>query len=79
MHVGHPGHVDIGYTVTRKRTVKELLGNLPAEAPERTYFEQNQMLHSAFPSGEFNCWGIPGRAEPSFKKTEPGDLVLIIP
>jgi hypothetical protein len=23
--------------------------------------------------------GIPGRAEPSFEKTEPGDLVLIIP
>lgn len=79
MHVGHPGHVDIDYTVTRKRTIKELVDALPSGAPERDFFENNATLHAAFPKGQFNCWGVPGRAAPSFNRTEIGDLVLIVP
>lgn len=79
MHVGHPGHVDIRYTVTRKRRIDEMLSELPADAPERAYFVSDAELRSQFPSGEFNCWGVPPRAEPAFRKTEIGDLVLFAP
>jgi len=79
MHVGHPGNVDIDWTVTRHRTFGEVLSKLSAAAPEREYFESDAQLRSAFPDGRFNCWGVPGNAEPSFNKTETGDLVLMIP
>ena len=79
MHVGHPGHIDIGYTVTRKRSISEIIDALPHDAPEREFFLNDALLHKAFPNGQFNCWGIPGRAEPSFKRTEIGDLLLIVP
>lgn len=77
MHVGHPGNIDIDYTVTQTRTIDEILKKLPIEAPERLYFEKD--LPMAFPNGSFNCWGIPPRAEPAFRQTNIGDLVLIIP
>jgi hypothetical protein len=38
MHVGHPGHVDIPYTVTKRRTVTEVLDTLSVDAPERAFF-----------------------------------------
>jgi len=79
MHVGHPGNVDIDWTVTRYRTFDEVLSKLPADAPERPYFETDPELHKAFPDGRFNCWGVPSNAEPSFRKTRVGDLVLMIP
>ena len=79
MHVGHPGHVDIQYTITRTRSFDELLDQLPRSAKERTYFESDPELHRAFPTGRFNCWGIPHLAEPSFKRTRIGDLVLFAP
>jgi hypothetical protein len=52
---------------------------LPNDAPEREYFEKDSTLHAAFPNGHLNCWGIPVNAEPSFRRTRLGDLVLIIP
>ena len=79
MHVGSPGNIDIKYTVTRKRSIKEMVEKIPLSAPERAYFENDKELNSAFPNGEFNCWGVPSRAEPSFRKTNVGDLVLMIP
>ena len=79
MHVGSPGNIDIEYTVTRKRSIKEMVEKIPLSAPERAYFENDKELNSAFPNGEFNCWGVPSRAEPSFRKTNVGDLVLMIP
>lgn len=79
MHVGYPGNIDIPYTVTRRRTFNEMLEKLPNDSPERKYFEKDVTLHAAFPEGSFNCWGIPVRAEPNFKKTRIGDLVLFIP
>jgi len=77
MHVGHPGNIDIDYTVTRARTINEILEKLPINAPERQYFENE--LPVVFPNGSFNCWGIPPGAEPAFLKTRIGDLVLITP
>jgi len=79
MHIGHPGHVDVDYTVTRRRSIQEVLENLPPEAPERKYFQLDPELHAAFPDGTFNCWGVPQRAQPAFAKTEVGDLVLVVP
>ncbi len=79
MHVGYPGNIDIEYTVTKTRNIQELIKKLPQNAPERKYFENDQVLHTAFPEGNFNCWGVPNRAEPSFQKTGIGDLVLIVP
>ncbi len=79
MHVGHPGNIDIGWTVMRRRAVDELVAKLPDDAPEREYLQTDRRFVSAFPDGDFNCWGVPGNAEPSFIKTEPGDLVLMIP
>lgn len=79
MHVGHNNVIDIGDTVTRRRQFSELTSKLPADAPELGYFATDPDLHASFPSGSFNCWGVPSGAEPSFEKTQPGDLVLMVP
>src|SRR5437016_5612121 len=79
MHVGYPGNVDIPFTVTQRRTISELLEKLPPDAEERPYFERNQQLRAAFPGGCFHCWGVPSGAEPAFRRTEIGDLVLFAP
>ena len=79
MHVGHMNTVDIRATVTRRRAITEVLHALPPDAPERPYFQQDAELRAAFPSGMFNCWGVPSPAEPSFAQTHPGDLVLFVP
>jgi hypothetical protein len=56
-----------------------MVEKLPLDAEERNYFETDQELRRKFPSRHFNCWGVPVRAEPSFIKTQVGDLVLILP
>jgi hypothetical protein len=77
-HVGHPGNIDIDFTVTRRRSVSDILEGLPDDAPERSFFSGVE-LRSAFPSGWFNCWGVPRGAAEEFKRMEVGDLVLIAP
>jgi hypothetical protein len=77
-HVGSPGVIDIGFTVTRQRSISEILHGLPAAAPERRWFEAG-ILQSAFPEGEFNCWGVPSGAKPRFRETQVGDLFLMFP
>lgn len=79
MHVGHPGNIDLRYTVTRRRTFSEIIDALPPDAPELQFFEHDMLLRRAFPEGDFNCWGVPSKAEPSFEKTQIGDLVLFVP
>jgi hypothetical protein len=79
MHVGSPGNIDIAYTVTRRRRIREIAERLPVDAPERDYFESDLSFHRAFPTGRFNCWGVPHGAKPSFERTQVGDLVLIVP
>ena len=79
MHVGHPGNVDITYTITSRYTVQEMLKQLSLEAPERAFFESDPLFFEAFPTKDFNCWGVPSQAQPSFEKTEIGDLILIAP
>ncbi|MEA5447901.1 formylglycine-generating enzyme family protein [Leptolyngbya sp. CCNP1308] len=36
-------------------------------------------MRQNFPLGNFNCWGLPERAEPSFLKTNVSDLVVFAP
>jgi hypothetical protein len=79
MHVGRPGNVDIDWTVTQHRNLDEVLSKLPHGAVERSYFEADPKLHEAYPDGRFNCWGVPNNAEPSFRRTRVGDVVLMIP
>lgn len=79
MHVGHPGYVDIAYTVTKRRNADELLAQISSDAPERAFFEGDQRFISGFPDGKFHCWGIPLAAKPRFDDTQVGDLVLIAP
>jgi hypothetical protein len=79
MHVGHTNVIDIDYTMKRRRKIQEILEVLPDEAPERAYFAKDKALHTAFPDGTFNCWGVPPKARPAFNKTEIGDLVLFAP
>jgi 5-methylcytosine-specific restriction enzyme A len=78
-HVGKPGNIDIGYTVTRRRSFAEVVSKLPRSAPEGYYFASDVDLHAAFPHGTFNCWGVPNGAERVFGRMEVGDLVLIAP
>lgn len=79
MHIGHPGNIDVAYTVARRRAVSELVAKLPAGSAESAYFHSDPIFRAAFPDGQFNCWGIPRRAEPSFLETQVGDLVLLVP
>lgn len=79
MHIGHPGNIDIKYTITRRRSTKEILDEIGEDAPERAFFENDEDFKSYFPDGHFNCWGIPQRARPAFDKTRAGDLVLFVP
>ncbi len=79
MHIGQRGSIDIEYTISRKRKKEELLDKIPIEAEERVFFEDDRNFNLSFPNGLFNCWGIPKRAQPSFDKTNIGDLVLFVP
>ncbi|MGI8926372.1 MAG: hypothetical protein ACR2HN_06965 [Tepidiformaceae bacterium] len=77
-HVGSPGNHDIAFTVTKRRDIDDVAQSLPPDAPERPWFE-GQSLRNAFPGGSFNCWGVPPGAEPRFRATNVGDLVLFFP
>jgi hypothetical protein len=77
-HVGHPGNIDIEYTVTRRRGIREILKQLPDAAPERSYFASAELAEQ-FPDGTFNCWGVPSGAADVFNGMQVGDLVLIAP
>jgi hypothetical protein len=79
MHVGTPGNIDIEYTVTTKRSRSELLQRLPAGSDEEKFFRSDPDLLTGFPNGDFNCWGIPPKAEPRLRDTQIGDLVLFFP
>jgi hypothetical protein len=79
MHVGHNNMIDIDYTIKRRRTIDDVLEQLPDDAPERKFFESDANLHRGFPDRSFHCWGVPPLARPSFDETEIGDLVLFAP
>lgn len=79
MHIGSPGNIDVEYTISKKRTRAEMLGSLPPGSVEEPYFRSDPTFMKAFPSGEFNCWGVSPKALPRIKETQIGDLVLFFP
>ena len=79
VHIGHPGHIDVNYTIKRRRQVSELLHHLPPDAAERNFFEHDTSFNAVFPTGQFHCWGLPPGAQSNFRRTRIGDLVLIVP
>jgi hypothetical protein len=78
MHAATQGTPKLGYTVTRRRRIKELIDALPEGSLEHDYFANDPTLHRAFPGGDFNCWGVSSGAKTSFDQTDIGDLVLFI-
>jgi len=78
MHVGSSNAIDLSFTVDKRRSIDELVSELPTNAPELSFFESTA-LRTTFPDGSFNCWGVPPKAQPSFEKTNVGDIVLFIP
>lgn len=78
MHAARRGEVNLKYTVANRRRFSEIVDALPEGSQEREYFEKDVDLHRSFPSPQFNCWGVPSKAEPSFNQTEVGDLVLFV-
>lgn len=78
MHVGQSNTIDLEYTVSRTRSIHDVLNLLPDDAPEKSFFESKE-LYSCFPDGMFNCWGVPEGALSQFEKTKVGDLVLFAP
>jgi hypothetical protein len=78
MHVGHQNTVDIAWTMAKRRRIDEMVSQLPA-GEERAYFANDKELHSAFPSGVFNCWGVPPGASGQFENTAVGDAVFFAP
>lgn len=79
MHIGEPGNIDVGFTIARKRTRSEMLKALPKGSKEEQYFRSDPVFRSAFPKGDFNCWGVPPKALPRFRETRIGDVVLFFP
>lgn len=78
-HVGHPGNVDLKYTLDRRRSRQEILNHISSDAEERSFFEDAGPLSAAFAGRDFNCWGVPPGAKSVFEKMEVGDLVLFAP
>lgn len=78
-HVGESNLEHLDDSVTRQRTIDELLQKLPTDSPERRFFAQDKEFREAFPDGKFNCWACPTRAEKRFQETSVGDLVLLVP
>jgi hypothetical protein len=50
--------------------------NIPVDAPYRE--EVIQGLRDKFPSGSFNCWGVPPGAESAIKHLNAGDVMLLV-
>lgn len=79
MHIGEPGNLDVAYTIARKRTRAEMLKGLKHGSIEEKFFRSDATFQGAFPTGEFNCWGVPPKALPRIRETQVGDLVLFFP
>lgn len=78
MHAAAKGSVNLEYTVTRRRNVRELIRALPKDSEEREYFASSTVFQNDFRDGWFNVWGLPRGAVPSFDRTGVGDLVLFV-
>lgn len=76
-HVGESGsRRDFPRTVWNDVSVEVVEDNIPSDDPFRSQVLRE--LHSKFPDGKFNCWGVPQGASTVIKKLTTGDVVLLI-
>jgi hypothetical protein len=73
-HVGQRGSSDFQKTVFRDVEIS-VLQTIPDAATRNNITEEIQVL---FPSGRFNCWGVPAGAGPVIKNLSKNDYVLLI-
>lgn len=76
-HVGQEGsRRDFPRTVFKRVPNDVVRKHIPADTPLRnTILKQ---LEGDFPSGSFNCWGVPSGASTVIKKLSRGDVVLLV-
>jgi hypothetical protein len=67
---------DFPKTVFNRIPIKIAERSIPLDAPYRE--ELIQQLHHHFPSGSFNCWGVPAGAESAIKDLNVGDVMLLV-
>ncbi len=76
-HVGQTGATkDFPKTVYNKLPISLIQDNVPEET--LSAYQILPRLKRAFPSGFFNCWGVPTGAKSVIRRLSMGDVVLLI-
>ncbi len=74
-HVGQKGaDEDFKRTVYRGVSIQTVESNIPVRYPHRD--ELLNKLRQEFPTGLFNCWGVPAGAKSVTRQLTAGDFVL---
>ncbi len=76
-HVGQKGaDEDFKKTVYKDISIQAVENNVPVSYPHRD--ELLIELRQQFPSGLFNCWGVPAGAKMVIGQLAAGDFVLLV-
>lgn len=76
-HVGHPGAGrDFPRTVFASIPISQVEAAIKADGPIGNQLVRDLALQ--FPSGSFNCWGVPAGAQGVVKDMALGDVVLLV-
>jgi hypothetical protein len=76
-HVGQKGaDEDFKKTVYKEVSIETVGRNIPTDDPLRVKILQ--VLQAQFPSGRFNCWGVPAGAKLVIRQIAEGDFVLLV-
>lgn len=76
-HVGKPGASrDFPKTVYQTHSVGMLNKYIPNSNPHKT--DIIDKVTRAFPTGQFNCWGVPIGANTVIKNLDEGDVVFLV-
>ena len=76
-HVGQEGaEEDFKKTVYKDISIETVESNVPASDQRRD--ELLNELRQEFPTGRFNCWGVPSGASSVIEQLEAGDFVLLL-
>lgn len=76
-HVGQRGaDEDFKKTVYTDVDLQEVRASLPSSYSSQV--ELLQRLQEAFPTGAFNCWGVPAGAKSVIRQLTAGDYVLLV-
>jgi 5-methylcytosine-specific restriction enzyme A len=73
-HVGRLGLSDFAKTVFSRRSVDLISEVRAVDTRDRL----TRSLTRLFPSGDFNCWGVPSGATTVIQNLSPGDHVLLV-